>query len=139
MRSLSGLCSLLYYLIMNNKKILVWNYQGTSNKRFEVVVKDLIALHKPHLLILVGTWIKREEADKAIKGIMFKSNERTEIVAFLNGIWAFWNKDQMQVKVLKRHRQYMHMKVCYPDECPVFFKAVYESPNPTVREDLGKA
>lgn len=67
---------------MAKLKILVSNCQGAASKKFTVVIRDFISKYKPDLLILVETWVNREEADKAIAKLSLSASATLETQGF---------------------------------------------------------
>ena len=60
-----------------------------------------------------------------------------EALSFSGGTWVLW-QECMNVKIIKTHPQFIHMRVSYKEEREWMLSVVYGSPNPSLRRTLWK-
>ncbi|KAI9084731.1 hypothetical protein K1719_033375 [Acacia pycnantha] len=62
--------------------------------------------------------------------------ELTECDGYSGGIWCLWDPSSVQVLVLERHHQYMHLQITSAAGNVWFFTVVYASPSYISRREL---
>lgn len=91
--------------------IIVWNCRGCASNLFIAICKDIVARHKPLILILVVTWISGACTELAIKRLGFKFAFKEEAVGFRGGIWILWNNSDIRISPLLQDHQFIHAKL----------------------------
>lgn len=119
-----------------NHSIFAWNCQGAASGSFHRILRSLLKGYRPHIVILVEPRISGKQADKAIRKINYPYSHRIEATGFSGGIWLLW-KDDVNMKILHNHKQFMHALVTDPlGVNPYMLTDIYGSPNASLRERL---
>ncbi|XP_074314431.1 uncharacterized protein LOC141649645 [Silene latifolia] len=115
---------------------MVWNVQGTGNKRKISAIKEVVRTYKPTVLALVETHMGDDHASKLGDILGYKGQSKVSAIGFSGGIWVYWNLEVVSVTPITHHQQYITLEVARQGELPWFFTAVYASPDPTNRRVL---
>ncbi|KAF7843708.1 putative ribonuclease H protein At1g65750 family [Senna tora] len=75
------------------------------------------------------------KADQIINKCGFELHDRVEAEGFVGGIWGLWDSENIAVQVLRKHRQFMHMKIGKRNESWLL-TVVYASPHLNSRREL---
>ena len=81
---------------------LVWNNNGTTSKRFQRTLKDLLVRHKSGVLGLLEPKVNGDHADIICNGLGFDRWLRVEALGYSGGIWILW-KNSYHLDVVKSH------------------------------------
>lgn len=84
--------------------LLIWNCRGSSGSKFHVICKNLVAVHKPLILVLIEPWISGVKADRIIHQLSFQFNIREEATGFSGGIWILWNNPSLSISLISKCR-----------------------------------
>lgn len=123
-------------IMRREARILCWNCRGAGGRRFACEIKELLREYKPKILILLEPRISGETADKVCQKFGKKSWARSESVGFSGGIWVFWEDDEVDLRLLKVRKSFIHMKVRFGDEGWWQLTAVYANPQSGIRRFL---
>ncbi|KAL2898046.1 putative RNA-directed DNA polymerase from transposon X-element [Bienertia sinuspersici] len=115
---------------------MVWNVQGTGDRAFLAVLKEIIRTHQPNVLALVETHMGGDHAVRMASILGYNGHVRVDAQGFSGGIWVYWNKNIVTVEPIRQHEQYIIMEIARVGEIPWYFTAVYASPNPSKRQEL---
>ncbi|XP_074303688.1 uncharacterized protein LOC141638174 [Silene latifolia] len=115
---------------------MVWNVQGTGNKRKITAIKDVVKTYKPTVLALVETHMAGDHAIKLGNILGYEGHSRINAIGFSGGIWVYWKTDVVTVNPVMEHQQFMTFEISRNGEHPWFFTAVYASPDPSNRREL---
>ena len=66
----------------------------------------------------------------------FKNQALVDAQGMSGGIWLMWNDDSIQIKVLKKHKQFLHCEIMGVSRFPWYFTAVYASPRAQERQEF---
>lgn len=94
----------------------------------------LCQLHKPSVVALCEPRISGQAVDYFIKNTHFDCSFCVEAQGYSGGIWLLW-KQEVDLKVLQCHNQYIHTEVCI-DKTRVWITFVYASPSFSIRKEL---
>lgn len=82
---------------------ITWNFQGTSNKGFVPLIKDILKEYDVSLLFLLETHSSGPNVVRTIKRIW------TEWVAFGGSLWSVrWDSSNWKVQVLRSSCYFVH-------------------------------
>ncbi|KAI9104167.1 hypothetical protein K1719_023003 [Acacia pycnantha] len=97
--------------IMLIMSIFIWNCQGAAASKFQVVLKTFIKDHRPVIaLVEVEPFISSLKAYKTINKIGLRRSYKVEANGFFGGIWLL-SSDEVDVKILVNHHQFIHSRV----------------------------
>lgn len=82
------------------------------------------------------TRVSRERVEGVIRKLGFKNVIREEAVRFSGGIWFMWSDSGLQVQCLKKHRQFLHIKIYKGGQATQMLTTVYGSSIPSYKEIL---
>ncbi|XP_074293357.1 uncharacterized protein LOC141620362 [Silene latifolia] len=116
---------------------MIWNVQGTGNKRKISAIKEVVRTYKPMVLGLVETHMGEDHAIKMGMILGYDGQSRVNVIGFSGGIWLYWKKNIVIVTPITEHQQYITVKISRNGELHWFFSAVYASPGPSNRRELG--
>ncbi|XP_074289408.1 uncharacterized protein LOC141614562 [Silene latifolia] len=115
---------------------MVWNVQGTGNKKKINAIKEVVRIYKPTVLALVETHMGEEHAIKMGTILGYNGQSRVNAIGFSGGIWLYWRKEINTLTPITEHQQFITVEIPRNGELPWFFSAVYASPDPTNRRQL---
>jgi hypothetical protein len=95
-----------------------------------------VALYKPIMLIIMETRCDPNKLRRSFSLLGYDDYSATEVQGYAGGIACGWKKDYITVDVCRKHFQYIHLRVKYPNEDWWFFTPVYDSPNEALRNML---
>ncbi|XP_028768395.1 uncharacterized protein LOC114726004 [Neltuma alba] len=116
--------------------IIVWNVRGAAGNAFGHAMKDMKKRLKPSLVVLVETRCSGINAQKAIKRMGFKYQEIVEANGMSGGIWILWDDENIKLKALEKHHQFLHCEVNGLRGSKWLFTAIYASPRAAERQLL---
>lgn len=114
---------------------LIWNIQGAGSKDKVRTIKEMVRLHKPHILGLLEPKISGSKANEVCKQLGFEDWVRVEALGFSGGIWVLW-RNTIKVKILKTHTQFILLQVTEGTQQPWCLAVVYGSPAHDLRKRL---
>lgn len=88
------------------------------------------------MLALVEPHISGETAQRVCDKIGFSGQFRVDAQGFSGGIWLFWRREIISVKVLGSHTQHITVEISKIGEEPWVFSAIYASPDSTRKKEL---
>lgn len=75
-------------------------------------MREIICIHKPVILIILGPRISGAEADEACSKLGKSDRTRLEAKGFSGGVWVLWNKDEINLEILHARKAfYPHFSV----------------------------
>lgn len=105
---------------------MFWNYHGAGNKDFVSVCKHYIREHHPSIFIIMETRIDpsllRKKSFLGFDGNLFYENQ-----GHAGGIAMGWNSDIMQITLLQKHFQFLHVSIKSGDEASWNLTVIYVS------------
>lgn len=121
---------------------IVWNVCSFGNDESFRAVNNLLMCYKPAILVLLETKISGIMADIQVGKLRLSGHYRIEADSLSGGIWLFWHTDIVQVEIISKHFQCLHVSLTYKDGSKWFFMAIYASPNDQLRpllwQELGR-
>ncbi|XP_074306251.1 uncharacterized protein LOC141641491 [Silene latifolia] len=115
---------------------MVWNVQGTGNKRKINAIKEVVRTYKPTVLALVKTHMAEEHAIKMGSILGYAGQSRVNAIGFSGGIWLYWKKDVVTVTPIAEHQQFITVEISRNGELHWFFSAMYANPDPANMREL---
>lgn len=112
--------------------ILTWNCKWAASSKFYSACRNLLAIYKPLILVLIEPRIFGASANKVIKQLGFNFSIREDDVGFLGGIWVLWKDPNLTINIIFQHRQIIHTKITF-NNISLFYLVVYGSPNSSWR------
>lgn len=97
--------------IMN---IMIWNSRGALKPNFQSYVRELAQNHDPAIMVIMETKIGGECAKEISNRLPFDMAIHTETNGYVGGLWLLWNSDRVEVSLLSKTEQEIHVtvKVC---------------------------
>ena len=86
-------------------KILMWNCRGALNSEFKRKVCELVANHRPSIMVIMETRVGGERAKKIIEGLPFDGFITTDTIGYAGGLWILWNKEGAEISLLANTEQ----------------------------------
>ena len=117
------------------KKIMIWNCQGAASSGFQRVFKSFIEINKPGMVVLLEPRISGLKAKLVIRSLKFQYSHRVEALGYSGGIWILWN-DNWVVRIIRNHRQYVHLDIWDDSGFNFLFTPIYGSPQAKNRMEL---
>lgn len=71
--------------------MIMWNCRGAANSDFLVEFKDLVAFHKPQLVILYETKVARPRADTIFSKLGFPNFLKYDSEGLSGGLAILWH------------------------------------------------
>ncbi|XP_057426589.1 uncharacterized protein LOC130720022 [Lotus japonicus] len=117
--------------------LITWNVRGAAAKGFPLLIKDLVYRHRVSCVALFETRVSGSRAKAIVKSLGFDQSFIVEAEGFAGGIWILWKGHEVQVEVLRAHRQFVHASIT-PFGCSNSFLATFVSgsPNSSIRNVL---
>ena len=91
--------------------ILFWNCRGALNPRFQSVLADLINAHSPSIVIITETRIGGTRAKEITNRLSFDGAIHSDTIGYSGGIWVLWNSNGVEVTLLAKTEQEIHVVV----------------------------
>lgn len=92
--------------------VLNWNVRGALGRSFGQTFHLLVVSHKPDLVVVQEPRCSGSRARLTIRKLGFKHSIVSEARGYSGGIWIMWNSDDLLVKDLLVHEQFIHVEVC---------------------------
>lgn len=106
-------------------KIIAWNCHGPARRKFWTVVKEMCRVHRLDLFAMVEIRISGRKAREVIRGMGFKRFEVEKVGGFSGGIWVCWKDEELEVEVIRKENQFMHLMLCKQGSLITFYTIVY--------------
>ncbi|XP_021762943.1 uncharacterized protein LOC110727671 [Chenopodium quinoa] len=113
--------------------------EGTGNKEFLSVLREIVRINKPIVLALVETHMGGDHADRVATILGYNGHTRVDAQGFSGGIWVYWKPELVTVDPIEQANQYITMQITKVGEEPWYFSAIYTSPDPSKRTELWDA
>ncbi|KAL7254135.1 hypothetical protein ACSBR1_008521 [Camellia fascicularis] len=121
---------------MSVMDMLFWNCRGAGNNKFRISFKELVAMHKPDLIVLMETKVDLSSIGMFFNSLGYTASSHVDPIGKSEGIWMLWNTNNVNVRVSEANSQMILATISkqnYPDW---MLAAVYANPNPRIREEL---
>ena len=110
-------------------KILIWNCKGALNPEFKRRACELVANHRPSIMVIMETRVGGERAEKIIEGLPFDGFIITDTIGYASGLWILWNKEGVEISLLANTEQEIHASLKVDaSNLSWLFSAIYASP-----------
>ena len=129
-------CDFPFILNDNDKNILVWNCRGVGNKSFVSHAKTAISGCYPDFMVLLETRIASSRGSTILKELGFDNWELVEGNGFAGGIWMAWKSYCVNIEIIQKHFQFLHIRIKPVSGVSWLFTAVYANPNISLRAEL---
>jgi hypothetical protein len=103
-------------LMSTNSKIFVWNCRGAASTSFYRFCKHYVTLYKPIMIVIMETRCDPNKLRRSFSLLGYDDFSATEVQGYAGGIVCGWKKDYITVDVCKKHFQYIHLRVRYPND-----------------------
>lgn len=116
--------------------ILMWNCRGADNQDFIHAFKDMIAYHKPTIVILTETKLAGSRALSTVETLGFPNHAHTDAKGNSGGIFVLWTNDILgEILISTRQEIHMRCKVSL-SSLPFILSAIYSLPYKDYRKVL---
>lgn len=103
------------------------------------MIREVVRVNKSTFMALVETHISGETAPKICDRITFSGQFRVEAQGFSCGIWLFWKKELISVRILNAYTQHITIEILKNGVEPWIFTALYAILDSTLRRQLWEA
>ncbi|OMO91594.1 hypothetical protein CCACVL1_07070 [Corchorus capsularis] len=107
-------------------KILSYNARGAANPLFKQLVRQLVADHKPTMLIITEPRISGSRGELVRNSLGFDGSEYVDPIGFSGGIWILWHTTEIDVTVKSKTRQEITVDIKAWDAHPFCFDTVVQ-------------
>lgn len=87
------------------------------------------------MVVLIEPWVSGTRANKIIRKLGFQYSIREEAVGFSRGIWILWSNPTLNILLIYKCRQLIHVSIFYNNTL-CYFTALYGSHVPLIRSEL---
>lgn len=110
---------LILMVMTNTSRILYWNCRGAKNAQFLLSIKELLKIHKPLEVAIPEPRIYGATADGVCNHLGKRNWFRVEATRYNNGIWQFWNREEVDVQIHQALKQFVDLSLhTLPDSGP---------------------
>ena len=114
-----------HHFIMN---IIIWNNKGVLKPNFQTYIRKLVQNHDPTILMVMETKLEGDKAKEITNRLPFDGAIHTDTTSYTGGHWLLWNSVKVEVELLAKTEQEIHMEVKVLSSNLVwFFSAIYAS------------
>ncbi|CAL1384250.1 unnamed protein product [Linum trigynum] len=118
-------------------KVFFWNCRGAKHLKFCPTFDFYKSTHKPNIVCIVEPRVSRKDAIDIISTLGFDSCEISDASGFSGGIWALWNKSDVQMSNTEIHKQFIHLDCSMSSGECCALTAIYANPNEHARREYG--
>ena len=104
---------------------MVWNVQGAGKSEFLNVLKEHIRLQHSSIMALVETHLSGPRAQSVCDKIGFGGCFQEEARGFQGGIWVLWKPEDLDLRVIQSHEQYVTVEIKRRRHAVWFLTVVY--------------
>ncbi|KAF7841373.1 reverse transcriptase [Senna tora] len=108
---------------------------SSCSNSFPGLIKDLKRRHHLDFLAILEPRQSGTNDLKIIRKLGFDKYELVEATGFAGGIWCLWNSSKIQIEIIMKHSQFMHLLV-RDGNTHWFLTVVYGSPHYNARREL---
>ncbi|XP_058774782.1 uncharacterized protein LOC131649052 [Vicia villosa] len=112
------------------------NCRGAASKASRRVCYQYLQNVKPSIVVILETRTNPANLAKIFKILGFDSLIGSEVQGYAGGIALAWNSSKVKVELLKRHFQFLHLRLNLDSGEEFFFTPVYASPRSSGRTEL---
>lgn len=92
-------------------KIFVWNCWGVNNQNFKRCFGNYIYLYKPCLATFFEMKTSTKKVESLFRRFDYHNFYCIDSLDFGKGIWVAWHCNFGVVDVIKKDKQYLHLKI----------------------------
>lgn len=108
--------------------LLLWNCRGIHNRNFKIHLRDIIAYHKPAIIVPIETKAGRKEADRIMESFNYANSTKVHSDGQVGGIYILWtNQVEVQPVAITQQEIYFFINVL-PQNSSFILTAVYSRP-----------
>ncbi|XP_015970877.1 uncharacterized protein LOC107494332 [Arachis duranensis] len=108
---------------------------GAVGKAFSRACKEYIRVHKPDIVALQETRCSGDNAKEVIKNLGLNNFILVEARGYSGGIWILWRNDNINIKPIQLHSQYIHAIVEENNKAHWLLSIIYGSPREMERRE----
>ncbi|KAI9096000.1 hypothetical protein K1719_026147 [Acacia pycnantha] len=116
--------------------LLFWNSRGACGRSLFQNIKVVCNSSKPCFLFLSETKSENEANFFCLRALGYDGSAFMPSSGRSGGLMAVWKKDQIDVVVLRKEKQFLHFQCSFPRKDVFFFTAVYVLPRPALKQIL---
>ncbi|CAL8105061.1 unnamed protein product [Prunus armeniaca] len=110
--------------------------EGAACTKFKTTVMNLSHTHHMDILFICEPRISGGKAIDVVKSLGFSNYEIVDANGFSGGLWLLWNASKVTVDIVGTSAQSISACVCWLDQPPWMFTAVYAHPCIAKRQKL---
>ncbi|CAL5413457.1 unnamed protein product [Camellia sinensis] len=113
-----------------------WNCRGAGNNKFRRALKELVAMHKTDLVVLMETKVDLSSMGMFFNSLGYIVSSHVDPIGRSGGIWMLWITNNINVRVSEANSQMILATISKQNYPEWMLAAVYASPNPQIRDEL---
>ncbi|OMO63947.1 hypothetical protein COLO4_32163 [Corchorus olitorius] len=112
-------------------RVLSWNCRGAGRPEFLTELRQLLQMHRPHILIILETKINDVRADHITSQIPMKGRLVASGMGRTGGLWLLWNEDAVKIHSASLFARMITAEVSTldPDSKEFLLTAMYNFPS----------
>ena len=90
---------------------IIWNSRGVLKPYFQDHIRNVDQEHNPAILVVMETKLGGDKAKAITNRLPFDSAIHTNTIELSGGLWLLWNADLVEVELLAKTEQEIHVEV----------------------------
>ena len=99
------------FLLSSIMNFIIWNSRGALKPNFQGHIRNLVQEHNPAILVVMETKLGGDKAKEITDKMPFDGAIHTNTIGFSGGLWLLWNSDFVEVELLAKTEQEIHIEV----------------------------
>ncbi|OMP08491.1 Endonuclease/exonuclease/phosphatase [Corchorus olitorius] len=119
-------------------RVLSWNCRGAGRPKFLAELRQLISLHRPHIILILETRINDVRADHLTSQIPLKGRLISPAMGRAGGLWLLWNADAVKIHSASVFSRMITAEVSAadPEAEDFLLTGLYNFPSPSQQNQL---
>ncbi|XP_061354076.1 uncharacterized protein LOC133298753 [Gastrolobium bilobum] len=108
--------------------ILTWNCRGAAKKQFKSTFSRFRRKFGVGVAAILEPRVSGNKALNIIRRLGFSNFIISDAIGYSGGIWVVWDPGDVNVTLIRKQNQFIHVWVEFPGKAGFFWTAVYASP-----------
>lgn len=114
--------------------IFTWNCRGASGRGFTAAARNFMEKYKPSIVGFLETRCSSSLAANKLKNLGYDQICCTDSQGYAGGIWVGWKSGQLDINILVRDFQFIHMRIVEVNKPSWVLTIAYVSPRHELKE-----